>query len=335
MNVLVVGGAGYIGSHCVRLLEKTGHTPIVFDNLRRGHADALPDTVTVIEGDLGDYGLVHDVLIREEIEIVMHFAAYAYVGESMQDPLLYFENNTAKSIALLRAMKDAGVRKIVFSSSCTIFGDSSPSPLSESASPYPISAYGHTKAGFESLLDYCSKAYGFSAAIFRYFNASGAASSGEIGEDHSPETHLIPIAIQCALGQRKSLAIFGNDYDTPDGTCLRDYVHVDDISAAHVLAFPKLQEAGKIHIYNLGTEKPTSVLQIVTAVEKASARKVHYHIEPRRDGDVPAAYADSSKARNELGWQPQFPDIDSIVATAWRWHSRHPRGYRSDPDEAP
>jgi len=335
MNVLVVGGAGYIGSHCVRQLLDTGHKPIVLDTLVKGHAASIPDGVPFYQIDLADSPSVARILKEEAIEVVMHFAAFIEVGESMKDPLKHYENNVAKTISLLRSMREAGVNKFVFSSSCTVLGEEAAPPFTEAMPLRPISAYGQTKADVEVLLGYCARAYGMSAAIFRYFNASGAAEAGDIGEDHSPETHLIPLAIQVALGQRERLMVFGDDYPTPDGTCLRDYVHVDDLSRAHIAAFPKLSTPGALLTYNLGTGTPASVLEIIKTVERVSALPVPYDIAPRRDGDVPSAYAQPTKATAELGWTPEYDTIEKIVRSAWRWHQAHPDGYSVRPEQAP
>lgn len=327
MNVLVVGGAGYIGSHCVRQLLAAGHKPVILDNLVKGHRDSIPDGVTFYEADLGDSETVAKVLKEEAIEIVMHFAAFIEVGESMQDPLKHYENNVAKTVSLLKTMRESGVSKFVFSSSCTVLGEEAKPPFTEEMPLRPISAYGQTKADVEVILQYCVKAYNMSAAIFRYFNASGAAEGGMIGEDHSPETHLIPIAIQVALGQREKMYVFGDDYPTPDGTCLRDYVHVDDLSRAHIAAFDKLGEPGTLLTYNLGTGTPASVLEIIKTVEKVSGLPVPYELGPRRAGDVPSAYAEPIKAKTELDWTPEYDTIEKIVKSAWAWHKSHPKGY--------
>lgn len=327
MNVLVIGGAGYIGSHCVRQLLAAGHKPVILDNLVKGHRASIPDGVAFYEADLGGAPTVIDVLKKESIEIVMHFAAFIEVGESMKDPLKHYENNVAKTITLLKAMREAGVSKFVFSSSCTVLGEEAAPPFNEEMPLRPISAYGQTKADVEVILRYCTQAYGMSAAIFRYFNASGAAEGGMIGEDHSPETHLIPIAIQVALKQREKMYVFGNDYPTPDGTCLRDYVHVDDLSIAHIAAFEKLGEPGTLLTYNLGTGTPASVLEIIKTVEEVSGLPVPYELGPRRDGDVPSAYAKPLKAKTELDWTPKYDTIRKIVESAWAWHQSHPNGY--------
>jgi len=329
MNVLVIGGAGYIGSHCVRQLEAAGHRPVVLDNLIYGHREAVAPHVPFHNGDLGDQPLVEKVLREEAIDVVMHFAAFAYVGESMSDPLKYYDNNIGKTITLLKAMRAAGVKKFVFSSSCTIFGYAEKMPITEETPIAPISVYGQTKADAEVLLAACAKAYGMSVACFRYFNASGAAEDGSIGEDHDPETHLIPLAIWAAQGKRGGLTVFGKDYNTPDGTCLRDYVHIDDLARAHIAVFPKLEDSGVELYYNLGTGTPASVLDIIRAVETVTGLKVPYTIGERRPGDADAAYANSRKAYDDLGWEPKFKDIESIVATAWKWHQVHPDGFAS------
>ncbi len=327
MNVLVVGGAGYIGSHCVRQLIAAGHRPVVLDNFVYGHRGAVPAGVTLHEGDLGDEAFVGRVLREERIETVMHFAAYCYVGESVQDPLKYYLNNVAATLHLLQAMVTQGVRKFVFSSTCATFGVPATLPISEDLPQAPINPYGQTKLDIERALLALSAAQGLSFAAFRYFNAAGAAEDGTIGEDHHPETHLIPVAIDAAVGRRPHLELFGTDYPTPDGTCLRDYVHVDDLSRAHIAAFGSLERPGARLFYNLGTGCPTSNREVIAAVERATGRKITVIERPRRPGDPPALYADSAKAQRELGWRVKFPSIDTIVATAWKWHSTHPRGY--------
>lgn len=330
MNVLVVGGAGYIGSHCVRQLTQAGHQPVVLDNFVFGHRQAVDSGISVYEGNLGDRPFVRQLLENEEIDVVMHFAAFAYVGESVQNPLKYYDNNLAKTIALLQAMRDAGVKKFVFSSSCATYGIPETMPMTEKLPQRPINPYGQTKLDVENLLKACAEAYGMSSASFRYFNAAGAAEEGTIGEDHDPETHLIPLAIRAAQGKGDPLTVFGNDYDTPDGTCLRDYIHIDDLSRAHIAVFPKLEEPGTALFYNLGTGKPASVLEIIQTVEQVTGLKVPYSIGDRRAGDPPALYADSSLAQRELNWSPKYTDIRDIIATAWEWHKAHPDGFRGD-----
>jgi len=327
MNVLVIGGAGYIGSHCVRQLALAGHRPVVLDNLSYGHRQAVSKDVTFYVGDLGDRKLVTDILRRESIGLVMHFAAFAYVGESVTEPLKYYENNAAKPVQLLMAMKDAGVGKFVFSSTCATFGIPQEMPIHENLPQAPINPYGQTKLDVEHMLMACARAYGLSFAAFRYFNAAGAAEDGTIGEDHKPETHLIPLAIAAATGEGGPLNVFGTDYPTPDGTCLRDYVHVDDLSRVHIAAFDKLEKPGTGLFYNLGTGTPASVLEIIKAVEEITGLKVPRTMAPRRAGDPPALYADSRKALKDLGWKIQYPDVRGVIETAWKWHKSHPKGY--------
>lgn len=327
MNVLVVGGAGYIGSHCVRQLIAAGHRPVVLDNFIYGHRGALPAGVALHEGSLGDEALVGRVLRAEKIDVVMHFAAFCYVGESVTDPLKYYFNNVVETLHLLRAMVGAGVNKFVFSSTCATFGVPASLPIHENLPQAPINPYGQSKLDIENALKALAVAHGLNFAVFRYFNAAGAAEDGSIGEDHHPETHLIPLAIDVATGRRPHLQLFGTDYPTPDGTCLRDYVHVDDLSRAHIAVFDRLSARGAQLFYNLGTGRPTSNREVIRAVERATGRPIKVVESPRRAGDPPALFADSSKAIRELGWKVRFPDIDSIVATAWRWHLSHPKGY--------
>ena len=327
MNVLVVGGAGYIGSHCVRQLAAAGHRPVVLDNLVYGHRAAVTTDVKLYDGTLGDEVLVARILHEERIELVMHFAAFCYVGESVTDPLKYYFNNVVATLHLLKAMLDSRVKKFVFSSTCATFGIPATLPINEEMPQAPINPYGQTKLDVEHALKSLARAHGLSFAAFRYFNAAGAAEDGAIGEDHDPETHLIPVAIDVAIGRRPHLELFGTDYPTPDGTCLRDYVHVDDLSRAHIAVFERLSQPGAQLFYNLGTGTPTSNRAVIRAVERAVGKPVKAVESPRRAGDPPALFADSTKAQRELGWKIKFPDIDSIVATAWKWHASHPNGY--------
>ena len=327
MNVLVVGGAGYIGSHCVRQLIAAGHRPVVLDNLAYGHRQAVAQEIPFYAANLGDTPTVLNILRQEKIELVMHFAAFCYVGESVTAPVKYYENNVVATLHLLDAMLQAGVKKFVFSSTCATFGVPERLPMTEDLPQAPINPYGQTKLDVENMLKALSTAHGLSFAAFRYFNAAGAAEDGTIGEDHNPETHLIPLAIQVATGKRANLQVFGTDYPTPDGTCLRDYVHVDDLSRAHIAVFDKLATPGARFFYNLGTGKPFSVREIIQAVEKITGKKVPVIESPRRAGDPPALFADSSKAQKELGWTPKFMDAESVIATAWKWHQSHPNGY--------
>jgi UDP-glucose 4-epimerase len=327
MKILVVGGAGYIGSHCVRQIVEAGHEPVVLDNLVLGHRRSVSGEIPFYEGDLGDESFVVPILENEAIDIVMHFAAYAAVGESVQEPLKYYMNNVSATIHLLNAMKKAGVNKFVFSSSCATFGVVETLPIVETLPQAPINPYGQTKLDIEHLLKAHAEAEDFRFAVFRYFNAAGAAEDGSIGEDHSPELHLIPIAIEAASGIRDCLKVFGNDYPTPDGTCLRDYVHVDDLSRAHIAAFKKLQAPGTQLFLNLGVGKPSSVKEVIEAVEKVSGKTVPVEYVERRPGDPPALYSDSSLAGKVLDWEVKYPELEAIVATAWKWHSTHPNGY--------
>jgi len=327
MNVLVAGGAGYIGSHCVRQLIAAGHRPIVVDNMIYGHTKALLQNTPFYHVDLLDETKITEILKAEKIDIVIHFAAFCYVGESVTDPLKYYKNNVSATVSLLSAMRSAGVTQFVFSSTCATYGTPTTLPITENAPQKPINPYGQTKLDVENLLKALSHANGLSFAAFRYFNAAGAASDGSIGEDHSPETHLIPLAIDVALGKRAHLELYGTDYPTPDGTCLRDYVHVDDLSRAHIAAFEKLKTPGTQLFYNLGTGKPTSNREVISAIERVSGKKVTIIEKPRRAGDPASLYANSSKAIQELGWNIQYPTIDSIVKTVWAWHSKNPNGY--------
>ncbi len=329
MNVLVVGGAGYIGSHCVRQLIAAGHRPVVLDNLVFGHRGALAAGIPFYEGDLADSAFVGDVIEREKIELVMHFAAFAYVGESVTDPLKYYFNNVVGTLRLLETMLAKNVKKFVFSSTCATFGEPARMPITEDLPQAPINPYGQTKLDIENALKAIAHAHGMSFAAFRYFNAAGAAEDASIGESHSPESHLIPLAIDAALGRRPALKVFGNDYPTPDGTCLRDYVHVDDLSRAHIAVFDRLSSPGTQLFYNLGTGTPTSVLEVIQAVEKVSGLNVPYELAPRRAGDPTELYADSTKAKQELHWQVKYAEIESIVASAWAWHKDRPNGFGS------
>jgi UDP-glucose 4-epimerase len=327
MNVLVVGGAGYIGSHCVRQLAAAGHRPVVLDNLAYGHRRALDPAVPFYQTSLGDEAAVRTVLAMEKIDVVMHFAAFCYVGESVTDPLKYYFNNVVATLHLLKVMLETGVKKFVFSSTCATYGLPATLPLVETMPQRPINPYGQTKLDVENALKALARAEGLSFAAFRYFNAAGAAEDGSIGEDHDPETHLIPLAIDAALGRRPHLQLFGTDYPTPDGTCLRDYVHVDDLSRAHIAVFDRLAAPGAALFYNLGTGRAFSNREVIRTVEKVSGGKVPVIEAPRRAGDPPALYADATLAQRELGWRVKFPDPESIIATAWKWHSTHPKGF--------
>jgi len=332
MNVLVTGGAGYIGSHAVKRLVRAGHRVVVIDHLGRGHIAAVPNGVPLVVHDLSDWRQVAHVLECNKIECVMHFAALAYVGESVSEPLWYYRNNTANAIALLHAMDQTGVRKMVFSSTCATFGEPSSEfiPINEECPQVPINPYGRSKLAVEHVLqDYAEAEDDFAYAMLRYFNVAGCDAEGEIGEAHDPETHLIPIVLQAALGLRDEITIFGTDYDTPDGTCVRDYVHVEDLIGAHVLAMDALSPASPL-VYNLGIGRGYSVREIVQSVKRVTGCDFAVVEGARRPGDPPTLYADSTKIQRELGWEPVYTEIDAIVATAWDWFSKHPHGYESN-----
>lgn len=327
MKVLVVGGAGYIGSHCVRQLVYAGHQPVVLDSLCYGHRAAVGQDIPFYQVDLGNKEEVTRILKLENIDIVMHFAAFINVGESVTEPLKYYENNVSKTVALLQAMDDAGVRKFVFSSTCATFGTPESLPIHENLPQAPINPYGQTKLDVEHMLKSLCYAKGFSCAVFRYFNAAGAAEDGMIGEDHSPETHLIPLCFDAATGRRGALKVFGTDYPTPDGTCLRDYIHVDDLSRAHIMVFDKLSTAGGFFHYNLGTGSPSSVREVIDTVARVTGLEVPYEEAERREGDPASLYADNRKVVSELGWEPRICSLEAIIASAWKWHFTHPNGY--------
>jgi UDP-glucose 4-epimerase len=325
-RILVTGGAGYVGSHAVRALLEAGHDVWVYDNLCRGHAEAVP-TGLLIVGELADEHRLRAVLEEHRIEAVMHFAAFALVGESMSDPARYYRNNVAAGLSLLEAMRAAGVKRIVFSSTTATYGTPQVQPISEDTPQMPINPYGFTKLCFERMLDDYARAYGWAAAALRYFNAAGASADGQLGEDHDPETHLIPLVLQVALGQRNEVVIFGDDYPTPDGTCVRDYVHVEDLATAHLLALQRL-EPGKVLKVNLGTGTGWSVRQVVEACRRVTGHPIPARVGPRREGDPPVLVADVRRAQSVLGWTPRYQDLDQIVATAWNFHRNHPRGFR-------
>lgn len=327
MNVLVVGGAGYIGSHAVAMLQDSGHQVTVYDNLTRGHAAAVVDAKLVV-GDLRDQDLVEKTLTENKIEVVMHFAALAEVGESVRDPASYYQNNVVAALSLLEAMRKTGVKKFIFSSTTATYGEPEIIPIAETTPQKPINPYGFTKLVIERALADYAKAYGFAYAALRYFNAAGASPTGKIGEHHDPESHLIPIVLQVALGQRKNITIFGEDYPTADGTCIRDYIHVEDLASAHMAAVAKLKPGTGIEV-NLGTGRGTSVREIIDACREVTGHEIPTVIGERRPGDPPELVADARLAKELLGWEPRYTDFREIVSTAWKWHQSHPRGYNS------
>ncbi|MBD0267000.1 MAG: UDP-glucose 4-epimerase GalE [Cyanobacteria bacterium Co-bin8] len=325
-SVLVTGGAGYIGSHTVLCLEQAGYNVIILDNLVYGHRDITESALKakLIVGDICDRTLLEQIFQTYPIAAVIHFAAYAYVGESVQNPAKYYRNNVVGTLTLLEAMVAASVKRLVFSSTCATYGVPQQVPISETHPQAPINPYGQTKRMVEHMLRDFDKAYDFRSVCFRYFNAAGADPEGRLGEDHNPETHLIPLALLTALGQRESLSIFGTDYSTPDGTCVRDYIHVADLASAHVLGLEYLLKGGKSDIFNLGNGDGFSVRQVIDAVEKVSGQTLNVIEADRRQGDPPALVGSSDRARSILGWQPQYADLQTMVQHAWDWHqTRH------------
>jgi UDP-glucose-4-epimerase GalE len=324
MRVLVTGGAGYVGSHAAKQLVASGHEVLVVDNLAEGHRPSV-GRMKFVEADLLDRKRIAGLLTEHKIDAVMHFAAFAYVGVSVMEPAIYYQNNIVGSLSLLDAMRDAGVDRMVFSSSCATYGIPQRVPITEDHPQNPISPYGFTKYVIERALADYSHAYGLGYAALRYFNASGAAADGSIGEDHDPETHLIPLILQVALGQREYVEAFGTDYPTPDGTCIRDYIHVDDLATAHVAGLEKLKPGMQLKL-NLGTGHGASVKEVVELCREVTGHPIPMRAAPRREGDPPALVADASAAKRELGWQARF-SMREIVESAWSWHKKHPRGY--------
>ena len=324
MRVLVTGGAGYIGSHTVRLLLARGHDVTVLDSLVYGHRAAVPADRLVV-GDMADPKVL-DAALGRGADAVVHFAAFAYVGESVADPAKYYANNLVATLAVLDGCRRHGVQKFVFSSTCATYGVPTAVPITEAERQDPINPYGNTKLAVERALADYAGAYPFGYCALRYFNAAGASPDGTIGEDHDPETHLIPLVVAATTGKRPHVEVFGTDYPTPDGTCVRDYIHVDDLAEAHILALGKLGPGVRLK-YNVGTGRGYSVREVVRAVEEVTGLKVPVKEGPRRPGDPPELVADASKIRRELGWAPRYTDLRAIVETAWAWHKSHPDGY--------
>ncbi|MBR4904698.1 MAG: UDP-glucose 4-epimerase GalE [Selenomonadaceae bacterium] len=327
MAVLVCGGAGYIGSHTVYQLLKAGEEVIIADNLLKGHRAAVNPSVKFYECDIRDKDALKKIFAENEIEAVFHFAAYIEAGESVQLPLKYFNNNVYGMQILLEAMTESGVDKIIFSSTAAVYGEPEKIPISENDATIPVNPYGDSKLIMEIMMRRVSAAQGVRFVSLRYFNASGAIEDGSIGEDHHPETHLIPLVLQVPLGKRDHITIFGDDYPTPDGTCIRDYIHVIDLANAHICALNYLRDGGESDFFNLGSGKGFSVKEIIDAAEKVTGQEIKKEQGARRAGDPARLIASSDKAKRILKWTPQFDNIEKIIATAWNWHKSHPNGY--------
>ncbi|MFZ5597365.1 MAG: UDP-glucose 4-epimerase GalE [Bacillota bacterium] len=326
MNVLVCGGAGYIGSHAVRLLKRAGYGVLVLDSLVKGHRESIGD-VPLIRADINDRQALEGVFNRNSVDAVMHFAAHSLVGESVARPDIYYRNNVAGTLNLLEAMEAAGVRRIIFSSTAAVYGEPVATPIREDHPTDPTNPYGATKLAVEGMLRWFAGAFGLKYISLRYFNAAGADPAGDIGEDHSPETHLIPLVLKAAAGLAPEVRVFGNDYSTPDGTCVRDYIHVNDLADAHILALQALLNGGGPAVYNLGNGSGFSVLEVIRAAESVTGRAIKTVMAERRPGDPAVLVASSEKARRELGWKPGFYDLETIISTAWKWHQSNPDGY--------
>ncbi len=326
MNVLVCGGAGYIGSNMTAMLARENRTPVVFDNFSKGHRPALGNA-KLVEGDLADHDLLVRTLKHHRIQAVMHFAAFTEAAESVRAPLDFYHNNVSNTRTLLSAMEAARVDNLVFSSTAAVYGSPEKTPVTEDSPKNPINPYGETKLAVERMCHHQSRTGKLRYVVMRYFNACGAGNNCSLGEDHRPESHLIPLTIQAALGKRDAVAIYGTDYHTPDGTCIRDYIHVEDLCRAHLLALEKLAENPEL-IYNLGNGAGYSVRQVIQMVRKVSGRDFNVVEAARRPGDSPILTSDATKAKTELGWKTDKPDLEEMIATAWKWHSEHPDGYQ-------
>jgi UDP-glucose 4-epimerase len=326
VNVLVTGGAGYIGSHTVRKLSKMGENVIVYDNLVKGHRGSVKDC-EFVKGDIFDSELLKATIKKYNIESVVHFAAYSIVPESMTNPSIYYHNNVKGTLNLLDVMMEAEVKKLVFSSTAAVYGEPEAVPITEALLKNPTNVYGKTKLIMENAMEDYSRAYGLKYIALRYFNACGADPVGDIGEDHSPESHLIPLVLETALGKRENIKIFGEDYKTPDGTCIRDYIHVNDLGSAHILALESLYQGAESEVFNLGNGMGFSVKEIIDAAEKATGLNIRREIAERRAGDPAILIASSEKIKKTLGWKPEFLDITRIIETAWNWHKNNPDGF--------
>jgi UDP-arabinose 4-epimerase len=322
-SILVTGGAGYVGSHTCKALARAGHLPVVYDNLSRGHREAVR-WGPLVEGDIADRARLCGAIADHRVTAVVHFAAYAYVGESVTDPALYYRNNLSGTLSLLEAMRESDVAEIVFSSTCATYGTPEAVPIRETAAQNPVNPYGETKFAIERALHWYGEGYGIRAVALRYFNAAGADPEGEIGEEHHPETHLVPLVLQAALGQRPAIEVYGTDYPTPDGTAIRDYVHVDDLADAHLRALEWLRAGGGSIAVNLGTGQGHSVREVIATAEAVSGCKIPARDAPRRPGDPPALVADPSLALETLGWRANHSSLEEIIRTAFAWHARQP-----------
>ena len=327
MNVLVTGGAGYIGSHAVRGLLAAGHGVVVYDSLVKGHRASVPCGVPFVEADIRDAAALTETFDIFSVDAVMHFAAASEVGESMTNPAKYYQDNVAGTLALLESLRKADIRKIVFSSTAAVYGEPDSCPICEDAALRPTNVYGRTKLIIEGMLADYAMAYGFSHVALRYFNAAGASPDGSAGEDHTPESHLIPLILQTAMGKRKAISIYGTDYPTADGTCVRDYIHVTDLATANVLAIELLAAGGESRTYNLGSQKGFSVREVIAQAKKITGIDFPVAEAPRRAGDPAVLVASSAKFQSDFGWQMRYSDVDSILRTAWAWHKSHPEGY--------
>lgn len=327
MNVLVTGGAGYIGSHAVHELKASGHDVVVFDSLVKGHRAAVPTGVPFVQGDIRDAALLAETFAKFPIDAVMHFAAASEVGESMVNPAKYYRDNVAATLSLLESLNQANIKKIVFSSTAAVYGEPESCPIREDAALRPTNVYGRTKLIIEGMLADFAMAYGFSYVALRYFNAAGALPSGGVGEDHNPESHLIPLILQTALGQRAAISMYGTDYPTADGTCIRDYIHVTDLASAHVLAIEHLLAGGEPRTYNLGSQTGFSVREVIEKARKITGIDFPVVEAARRAGDPAVLVASSAKFQQDFNWRMRYSDVDTILRTAWDWHRSHPGGY--------
>lgn len=330
MSVLVLGGAGYIGSHAVYQLIDQGMDVVVVDNLENGHRQAVHPNAAFYEGDIRDANFLDSVFENESIDEVLHFAANSLVGESMENPLKYFDNNVYGTQVLLKAMTKHGVKNIVFSSTAATYGEPEAVPITETMPTHPTNTYGETKLTMEKMMKWTSLAHDLNFVSLRYFNVAGARATGEIGEDHRPESHLVPIILQAALGQREEITVFGDDYDTPDGTCIRDYVHIEDLVNAHLLALDYLRNGGENDVFNLGSSQGFSVNEMISTARSVTGKDIPVKIGPRRSGDPSILVASTEKATRILGWNPVNTSITKIIEDAWNWHSTHPAGYSEE-----